>query len=62
MATLYGPHAMHFTEVQLKFRSIKAEIEIKLLIHETKFSIDKGANRQEYRWMEIELVGLGERI
>ena len=41
--------AINFTEVQPNFRSINAQMEIKLLIDETKFSINKGAYRQENR-------------
>ena len=54
--------AINFTEVQPNFRSINAQMEIKLLIDETKFSINKGAYRQENRWMQIELVELEKWI
>ena len=53
--------AMNFTEDQLNFRSIiNAQIEIELLIDETKFSKAKSANRQENRRIQIEIVKLEE--
>ena len=47
--------AINFTEVQLKFRSINAQIEIGLLIDETNFPIAKSANRQQNRRMPFKL-------
>ena len=51
---------MNSTEDQLTFRSINAQIEIELLIDETKFSIAKSAYRQKNRRIQIERVQLEE--
>ena len=54
-------YAINFTEDQLNFRSIiNAQIEIELLIDETKFSKAKSANRQENRRIQFEIVKLEE--